>query len=191
MFQQTIQDLLAITEAGPRAEDLLERVRATIIAFERFESGELLAQTRHGLSRFVLARGLGEVSPKALAALADQPTLRVDTAADLQALGLTGGPGLASLLILRLEMSGVTSAAIVLGHTRPWSFAAAPLSRIRTIGSVALRLLAAGPGPGPTSEEAASLRTEVIRLRTHVASLESEIAGLRAGRSRPRSGRPQ
>lgn len=191
MFQQTIQDLLAVAEAGPRADDLLERVRATIVAFERFESGELLAQTQHGLSRFVLARGLGEASPKALAALGKEPTLRVDTNAELQSLGLTEGPGLASLLILRLEMPGVTSAAIVLGHTRPWSFAAAPLSRIRTIGSVALRLLAAGPGPDPTSEEVATLRAEVNRLRTHVASLESETAGLRASLPRPRSGKPQ
>ncbi len=184
MFQQTIQDLLSITAAGPRAEDLLERVCATILAFERFESGELLAHTEHGSSRFLLAPGLGEVGRKALAQLGGERTLRLDTAAQLQESGLNAGSGLASLLVLRLEAPSVTSAAIVLGHSRPWSFAAAPLSRVRTIASVALRLLVCGSAPTDNSGDDFELMAEITRLRTHVSTLKAEIMGLRADLAR-------
>ena len=192
MFQETIQDLLAITEAGPGAEDLCDRVRARISAFEPFDSGELLAQTEQGLSRFVLAPGLGGIGEKALAALGDEPTLRVDTAAELFERGLAAGPGLASLLILRLEAPGVASAALVLGHARAWSFAAAPLSRMRTIAGVALRLLVRGPGRGQISEEeVAKLVADAARLRARISSLEAEIVSLRVDRVKPDPGTPQ
>lgn len=189
MFKKTLQDVLAITEAEARAESLLERVRERILAFEPFESGEVLARTKAGLSRFVLAQGLGEAGAKALAALGDEPTLRVDTTEDLHARGLWTGPAHASLLVLRLKAPGVSEAAIVLGHARAWSFAAAPLSRIRTIGEVTLRLLLLGSRFPSTSEETGRLHVEVAGLRARLSSLESEIAGLRAERSRPRSGR--
>ncbi len=191
MFHQTIQDILAITEAEARAESLLDRVRERILAFEPFEGGELLAQTKAGLSHFVLAPGLGEAGARALAALGDEPTLRVDTTEALQAQGLWAGPAHGSLLVLRLTAPGVSQAAIVLGHARAWSFAAAPLSRIRTIGGVALRLLLLGSRFPSTSEETAGLHLEVTGLRARLSSLESEIAGLRAERSRPRSDRPR
>jgi hypothetical protein len=191
MFEQTIQDVLAITEAEARAESLLERVRERILAFEPFECGELVAQTKAGLSRFVLAQGLGEAGAKALVVLGDEPTLRVDTTEALQAHGLWTGPAHASLLVLRLTAPGVSQAAIVLGHARAWSFAAAPLSRIRTIGGVALRLLLLGSRFPAASEETVRLHLEVAGLRARLSSLESEIAGLRAERSRPRSDTPR
>ncbi len=127
MFQQTIQDVLTVAEAGPRPEDLLERLRTTLVAFERFESGEILAETPAGLLRFVIAPGLTEAGATILDSLGDEPMFRIDTPS--------------SLLALRLEAPGTTRAAIVLGHKRAWSFAAAPLSRIRTLGNLALRLL--------------------------------------------------
>jgi hypothetical protein len=191
MFKQTLQDVLAITEAEARAESLLERVRDRILAFEPFEGGEVLARTKAGLSRFVLAPGLGEAGAKALAALGDERTLRIDTTEELQARGLWTGPAHASLLVLRLTAPEVNEAAIVLGHARAWSFAAAPLSRLRTIGEIALRLLLLGSRFPSTSEETVRLHVEVAGLRARLASLESEIADLRAERSRPRSDRPR
>ncbi len=191
MFQETIQDLLAITEAGHGAEDLCDRVRARISAFEPFDSGELLAQTEQGLRCFVLAPGLGGIGVKALAALGDEPTLRVDTAAELQERGLADGPGLASLLILRLEAPGVASAALVLGHARAWSFAATPLFRTRAIARVALRLLVRGSRTGPTPEDVAKLMADAARLRARISSLESEIVNLRVDRAKPDPGTPQ
>ncbi len=141
MFQQTIQDLLTVAEAAPNPEDLLERVRTTILAFERFECGEIVAQSSRGLLRFTVAPGLGNIGPRLLPLLGDQKTLRMDTAVELTGRGLSESPGLASLLLLRLEAPGAASALIALGHSRNWSFAAAPLSRIRAIASLALRLL--------------------------------------------------
>ncbi len=191
MFQETIQDLFAITETGPGAEDLRDRVRARISAFEPFDAGELLVQTEQGLSRFVLAPGLGGIGVKAFAALGDEPTLRVDTAAELQERGLAEGPGLASLLILRLEAPGVASAALVLGHARAWSFAATPLFRTRTIARFALRLLVRGSGTSPAQEEVAELRADAARLRARISSLETEIVGLRVDRAKQDPGTPQ
>ncbi len=130
MFQQTIQDVLTLAEAGPRPEDLLERLRTTIGAFELFECGEIQAETPGGLLRFVIAPGLDEIGAGALDQLGEEPTLRIDTPT--------------SLLVLRLVAPQTTRAAIVLGHPRAWSFAAAPLSRIRTLGNLALRLLLRG-----------------------------------------------
>ena len=127
MFQQTIQDVLRVAEAGPRPLDLLERLRSTIASFEAFESGEILAETSDGLQRFIIAPGVTEAGASILDSLGDEPMFRIDTPT--------------SLLALRLEAPGATRAAIVLGHKRAWSFAAAPLSRIRTLGNLALRLL--------------------------------------------------
>ena len=141
MFQQTIQDLLTVAEASPGPEALLERVRTTILAFERFECGEIVAQTDLGLLHFVIAPGLGAVGPKVISLLGDEKTLRLDTAADFTERGLAPDPRLASLLLLRIEAPGATAAVIALGHSRNWSFAASPLSRIRAIASLALRLL--------------------------------------------------
>jgi hypothetical protein len=141
MFQQTIQDLLTVAEASPGPEALLERVRTTILAFERFESGEIAVQTDRGLLHFVIAPGLSDIGPKLLPLLGDEKTLRLDTPAEFIERGLAPGPGLSSLLLLRIEAPGATAAFIALGHSRKWSFAASPLSRIRAIASLALRLL--------------------------------------------------
>ena len=184
MVQQTIQDLFAITEAGPRAEDILDRVRDRLERVERFDAGEIVVQSENGLFHFVLAPGLGETGRNALAVLGDQATLRFDTAASLQEGGLTSSPGINSVLMLRLAAPSVTSAAILLGHRRAWSFAGTPLTRIHAIASVALRLLTPGSRPGETRGEVTDLRTEVTRLRTHISSLEREIAGLRSDQAR-------
>ncbi len=133
MFQQTIQDVLTVAEAGPRPEDLLQRLGETLAAFERFESGEILAETPDGLLRFIIAPGVTEAAAVILDSLGDEPTFRIDTPT--------------SLLALRLEAPGTTRAAIVLGHKRAWSFAGAPLSRIRTLGNLALRLLTRASKP--------------------------------------------
>lgn len=191
MFQQTIQDVLALAEASSDAVSLLERLRERIASVEPFEGGELVAHTSHGFLRFVFDPGLGEVGAKALAALGDEPTLRVDTLAELQERGLGISPGFNSLLVLRVGAPGATSAAILLSHPRAWSFAAAPLSRIRTIAGVALRLLLAGSSPAHSSEEVRRLKEEVPRLRAHVTSLEDEIISLRADRARKDSDKPQ
>ena len=141
MFQQTIQDLLTVAEAPPRPEDLLDRVRTTILAFEPFESGEIVASTGQALLRFTIAPGLGDVAPKLLTVLGDHETLRLDTAAQLKEHGLGADTRLASVLLLHIEAPGAASAVLALGHSRNWSFAASPLSRIRAIASLALRLL--------------------------------------------------
>lgn len=193
MFQQTIQDALNLAEAGPGPEDLLQRVGVTIRAFERIESAEILAETPTGPRRFVAAAGLGpDLGAKILDLLGEEPTLRIDTVADMNAKGLVTTSGLASLLVLRLQAPGATRAAIVLGHTRAWSFAAAPLSRIRNVGSMALRLLLRSAVPAATPEEVRSLRAEVARLRAHVTTLENEIVALREERvARKGSDTPQ
>lgn len=191
MFQQTIQDVLALAEAGPRPEDLLESLRARIATFERFECGEIVARTESGLLHFVIAPGLADVGPRALEALGTEPTLRVDTAAALNDRGLAGA-GLASLLVRRIEAPRVTAAVIVLGHSRAWSFPAAPHSRIGTLGGLALRLLirnSALAAPGP---EAIKLTAEVARLRAQVSGLENDVVALRAERAlRKDSDKPQ
>ena len=128
-------------------------MRSTILAFERFEGAEILAQTERGLLRFTVAPGLEAVAPKLLAVLGDEPTLRLDTAAEFAERGLVGDPRLASLLLLRIEAPGATSALIALGHSRNWSFAASPLSRIRAIASLALRLLLGASLPPKAPEE--------------------------------------
>lgn len=192
MFQQTIQDALTLAEAGPGPEDLLERVAGAIRAFETFDCAEIVAETPAGLRRFTAASGLGDVGAKAMDLLGDEPTLRIDTAADMTARGLITSPPLASLLVLRLQALGATRAAIVLGHSRAWSFAAAPLSRIRNVGSMALRLLLRSSVPPPPPEEVRALQAEVARLRTHVVTLENEIVALRAERAtRKDSGTPR
>ena len=145
MFQQTIQDLLTVAEASPGPEGLLERVRTTILAFERFEGGQIVAQTDRGLLHFVIAPGLGDIGPKLLPLLGDEKTLRLDTAADFTERGLAPVPHLASLLLLRIDAPGAAPAVVALGHSRNWSFAASPLSRIRAIASLALRLLLRAP----------------------------------------------
>lgn len=197
MFQQIIQDVLAIAEAGPRAEDLLERLHARLIAFETFECGELVVRTESGVKHHVFAPGLGDLALPALAALEGmegEKTLRLDTAAEFRERGLTPPRGLTSLLVLRVEGPGCPSAAVVLGHSRAWSFAAAPLSRIRTLASLTLRLLLRSGGPAAAIDpaEIARLRDEVARLRTHASSLEAEIVVLRAERAvTKRSGKPR
>lgn len=191
MFQQTIQDLLDLAGAGPRPEDVLQCLRARIAGFEGFEGGEIVARTQKGLFRFELAPGMGDLGPKALDALGSEPTLRLDTAAGLSERGLSA-PGLSSLLVLRLDSPRVSAAAIVLGHRRAWSFAAAPLSRIRALGGAALRVLVGNPAAAARAPETAELTAEVTRLRARLASLEQEIVALRAERAARRdSGRPQ
>jgi hypothetical protein len=194
MFQQTIQDILAIAESSGRAQDVLECVRTRVAAFELFEGAELVAGTDSGPRVFVVSPGLGDAGKKALKALGEEPTLRVDTVTDLQSLGLSADPALASLLVLRVPLPGSKVGAIVLGHSRAWSFAGTPLFRVRTIGQVALRLLlpvAAQDAADPhLNEELNTLRAEVNRLRTHVATLEDEIAGPKtATGSRKRPGK--
>jgi|CXWL01.1.fsa_nt_gi hypothetical protein len=188
MFQQIIQDVLAIAEAGPRAEDLLERLRARIIAFETFECGELVIRTEKGVQHHVFAPGLGDLGLPALTALEGmegERTLRLDTAAEFRERGLLPPRGLTSLLVLRVEGPGFLSAALVLGHSRAWSFAAAPLSRIRTLGGLTARLLLRTAEPAVIIDpvEVVRLRDEVARLRTHASSLEAEIVALRAERA--------
>jgi hypothetical protein len=190
MFQQTIQDILAIAEASGRAQDVLECVCNRVAAFELFEGAELIAETESGPRFFVVTPGLGDASKKVLKALGAEPTLRVDTAADMKALGLSTDPALASLLVLRVALPGSKVGAIVLGHSRAWSFAGTPLFRVRTIGQVALRLLLRAPSSAHENEELTALRTEVARLRTHVATLENEVAGQRTSTgSRKRPGK--
>jgi hypothetical protein len=147
MFQQTIQDLLRVAEPFPHREALLERLRSLLPGIEPMECGEIVAETGRGLIHFVIAEGLGTSGPKVLAAIGDERTLRLDTAPELKERGIETAAKVSSLLVLRLEAPGVTRAAMVLGHSRNWSFAAAPLSRLRAIGSLALRLLLPGPGP--------------------------------------------
>jgi hypothetical protein len=178
MFQQTIEDVLTLAEAGPRPQDVLERLRATLSALERFESGEILAETPGGILRFVIAPGLGQEGAAILDSLGDQATFRVDTPA--------------SLLALRLEAPGATRAAIVLVHSRPWSFPAAPLSRIRTLGNLAVRLVPRSSAAPAAAGEVESLQAEVARLRAKTATLEDEIAALRADRGSTKgSGKPR
>lgn len=184
MFQQTIQDALTLAEAGPGPEDFLERVASTLRALEKLECAEILAETPAGMRRFTAVPGLGDLGLKALDLLGDEPTFRIDTLGDMKARGLVTSSALASLLVLRLQAPGAIRAAIVLGHTRAWSFPAAPLSRIRNIGSMALRLLLRSSVPPPSPEELKGLRTEIARLRALVATLENEIVALRADRVR-------
>jgi len=194
MFQQIIQDILAVAEAGPRAEDVLESLGARIRAAERFECAEIVARTEQGLSIFVIAPGLGDLGARALQAieaLGDEKTLRIDHAPELRDRGLAA-PGLTSLLILRLDAPGSTSAAIVLGHSRAWSFAAAPLWGLRTLTSVALRLILRSPLPPPVRSPGPAPDPELARLRGQVEILEEEIVKLRSERaSKRRSGKPQ
>ena len=191
MFQQTIQDLMALADAGGAPVPLLGCLRERIGAFERFECGELLARTEGRPIRFSLSGGLGDVGLKALDELGEQSELRVDTAADLRQRGFASDSGLASLLVVRLRAPGVPVAAIVLGHQRAWSFAAAPLSRIRTLADFTLRLLGREAMPLAAARETVDLTTEVARLRAHIASLEAEISSLRADRPKTGSGKPR
>jgi uncharacterized small protein (DUF1192 family) len=106
---------------------------------------------------------------------------------------MTPPVGLNSVLTLRLEAPGVEAAALVLGHTRSWSFPATPLSRVRALGNLALRLLLAGESPTPSEQHnhSAELMGEVARLRTQIASLQAEIGDLRADKTKKRSGKPR
>ncbi len=141
MFQQTIQDLLRVAEPFPNRQALLERLRSILLEIEPVGCGEILAETERGLTHFVIAEGLGACGPKVLTVLAEERTLRIDTAPEMKERGFETEAKVASLLVLRLEAPGASRAAIVLGHSRSWSFAAAPLSRLRAIASLALRLL--------------------------------------------------
>ena len=176
MFQQTIQDVLALAEAAGRTDALLSSARSRLSDFELFQGAELVARTDAGPRRFVVSPGLGDAAVRALEKLDDEPTLRVDTAHDMKAFGLSEDPSLSSLLALRLSAPGVSDAAIVLGHSRAWSFAGTPLSRVRTIGQVALRLLLPVAESHASEEELGRLRAEVSRLRVQVATLENEVA---------------
>lgn len=182
MVQQTIQDLLAVAEAAPYPEELLGRVRSTLLAFESFECGEIVAATDRGLVHFTIAPGLGDIGQELLPLLGDQATLRLDTAAELAGRGLAANPRLSSLLLLRIEAPAAASAVIVLGHSRNWSFAGSPLSRIRAIASLALRLLLRASLP-PKSPEEARLAAEVQRLKALVSTQDDELVVLRADRA--------
>ena len=191
MFQQTIQDLLRVAEAFPHREALLERLRSVLLEIEPFECGEIVAETERGLLHFVVAPGLGEAGPRVLAALGDQATLRLDTVEGLQQYDLVPSARVASLLVLRLEAPGAARAAIALGHSRNWSFAAAPLSRLRAISGLALRLVLPGLLAARTPEET-RLAAEVTRLKALVSTLDDELVALRAERAaRLRSDTPQ
>jgi hypothetical protein len=191
MFQQTIQDLLRVAEAFPHREALLERLRSVLLEIEPFECGEILAETERGFLHFVVAEGLGGAGPKVLAALGEEVTLRLDTAEGLQERGLVPSARVSSLLVLRLEAPGAGRAAIALGHSRNWSFAAAPLSRLRAISGLALRLLLPGLLAARTPEET-HLAAEVTRLKALVSTLDDELVVLRAEKVvRQRSDKPQ
>lgn len=193
MFQSTIQDILALADAAGRPTDLLEVLRARIQAFETFENAEIVAGAAGSIRRFVIAPGLEETAAAVLPILGGEKALRIDTVAGWKTHGLPPVAGRTSLLAVRLEAPGAPIAALVLGHSRAWSFAGAPLVRLRAIGDVALRLLL-GPvtgGGAAAREDEARLAAEVARLRSHAATLESEIASLKEGAARRRSGRPQ
>ncbi len=182
MFQQTIQDILAIAEAGTSVEDILQRVRTRLGSCEPFECGEIVVLNAGGSFRFVVTPGLGDDGMKALAVLGEEATRRFDTRAALAEQGFESRPELTSLLILRLAAPEGTTAVLVLGHRRAWSFAGAPLARLRTIGNLALRLLVRAAAPNPNDAEAGALRAEVAQLRARISSLQTEVAGLRADR---------
>ena len=175
MLQPTIQDVLALAEAHPQREDRVARLAEVIRAITPFDCGELVAQSEGALSRFVMAPGLGEAATAALTTLSGELTVRIDTAANLKLRNLHPPSPLSSILILKLEAPGASAAALVLGHARAWSFPAAPLSRLRVVGNLALRLLL----PKDLSEGTESM-TEIARLRVHIATLETEIEALRA-----------
>lgn len=171
-----------MAEAAPYPEELLGRVRSTLLAFESFEGGEIVAATDRGLIHFTIAPGLGDIGQKLLPLLGDQETLRLDTAPDLAGRGLAANPRLASLLLLRIEAPGAASAAIALGHSRNWSFAGSPLSRIRAIANLALRLLLRASAP-PKSPEETRLAAEVQHLKGLISTLDDELVALRAERA--------
>jgi hypothetical protein len=187
MFQHTIQDILALAEAPAGDAALLGTFRERLCAFEEFEAGEIVAARNGSLARFILAPGLDDAAAQWSKALGEEATLRFDTAADLAARGLQAPPNLNSFVILRLGGRESADAVLVLAHKRAWSFAAAPLSRVRALGNVALRMLLRKDAGRPSDEATA----EVARLRAHVASLEREIASLRGERITPRSGTPR
>jgi hypothetical protein len=182
MFQQTIQDLLKVAEAGPFPEELLERTRATLLGCDPFEGGEIVAETGRGLLHFRLGAGLGDLGPKLLGVLGDQETARMDTGSDLKAQGLTPAASYSSLLLLRLEAPGATAALLALGHSRNWSFAASPLSRMRAIGNLTLRLLLKASLPAKSPDEA-RLQAEVLHLKAQITTRDGEIVALRAERA--------
>jgi|JI6StandDraft_1071083.scaffolds.fasta_scaffold249683_1 hypothetical protein len=193
MFQSTIQDILALAETAGRPTDVLETLGARIRAFETFENAEIVAGAAGSIRRFVIAPGLEEAAPALLAILGGEKAIRIDTVPGWKTRGLAPVAGRTSLLAVRLEAPGAPVAALVLGHSRAWSFAGAPLVRLRAIGDVALRLLL-GPataGVAAAHGDEARLLAEVARLRAHIATLEGEIAGLGGGAAKRRSGKPQ
>jgi len=184
MFQHTIQDVLRLCEAEDSPKALLATFGTLVAAFEPFEAGELVVRAGGVVRRFEVKAGVNDIGEALLRALGAEPTLRIDTAADLIAKGLDAGSGLNSLLVLRLATDPSTDAAIVLAHRRAWSFAATPLSRVRTLANVLLRLLVRperGAGAVGAADDATA---EIAGLRARIASLEGEIASLR-GRSKP------
>jgi hypothetical protein len=184
MFQETIHDLLALAGSGPRAEDILDCLRSRIIAFETFEYGEIVARSQREYDRFVFAPGLDDIGEKILEDLGDEPTLRIDSAEQIRHCGYGDGRGLSSLLILRLEAEPFLTSALVLGHRRAWSFAAAPLFRLRTLGTAALRMLASLEEPEGAPGRTRAAEAETTWLRKRITDLEAEIIGLRTERSR-------
>jgi hypothetical protein len=110
----------------------------------------------------------------------------MDTASDLRDRGLAPVSPLASLLLLRIDSPGATAALLALGHSRNWSFAASPLSRMRAIGSLTLRLLLKASVPAKSPEEA-RLLGEVHRLKGLVSNLDEELVALRAERAARKS----
>jgi len=190
MFHQTIHDILALTAAAARPEDILDCLRTRILGFEPFECGEIVAHSDRGPVRFAFGAESEDLTEAFLKELGHEPTRRLDTAAEIRERGLLARKDLSSLLILRLELETYDRAALVLGHSRAWSFAAAPLFRLRTLGNIALRLIAPAADPARTGEVAA-LEAEQVRLRARIVSLEKEILGLQGGKATPPSGRPR
>jgi hypothetical protein len=187
MFQHTIQDVLGLCEADDSPKALLAAFRTLVAAFEPIDACELILRREGKLRRFEVEAGLNDIGGALLDALGAEPTLRIDTAADLAAQGLKAGDALNSVLVLRLATDENATAAIVLAQRRPWSFAATPLSRVRTLANVLLRLLTRSEprvsraSSGLAGDEAT---VEIAGLRTRIASLEDDIAGLR-GRRKP------
>lgn len=194
MQQATHQDILALASAASRPEAVLAALGSRLRAIEPFDAAEIAARGAHGLRRFVVAPGLEDVADPALASLGAEPALRFDTKAHWAARGLPFADGRQSLLAVRLEAPGIDAAALLVSHSRAWSFAGAPLGRLRAVGETALRLILALESGGGASDDE-RLKAEVARLRARVASLESEIADLNAaalgGMPTRRSGKPR
>ena len=193
MHQATHQDIQALASSATRPETVLAILGQRLRDIEPFDAAEIVTRGPYGLRRFVVAAGLEDVAEPGLASLGAERFLRFDTPAHWAARSLAFVAGRQSLLAVRLDVPETTGAALLLSHSRAWSFAGAPVVRLRAIAEIALRLILAlesrtTPTTAPGDDE--RLKAEVVRLRAHVASLEGEIVELRAsGAPKRRSGK--